>query len=272
MNNETQSPGTKLELLSIELRRQHKYGSKSIRHVLFFTLVLLVFFTLYTALILYKIRAIATPTTIALLIAGELRDETSTQRSPLLTEDYRLLARETAHAMTSALPLLSGPVAAGKLHGVLSEKNLAGAEVCAERISADKTYTQILDRLIASPAGSVLAEKEKDEYIRMLLGNDRPREAYTSFHPLRRFTPGYAAQRLRSIRQKDPRTLSEKDIAFRDFILCCLYFSENSRYRDSKYSFIFKLASPVMQELGFSLPDQNTAKNKPVRKEAPARK
>lgn len=272
MNNETQSPGTKLEMLSIELRRQHKYGSKSIRHVLLFTLILLVFFALYTALILYKIRAIATPTTIALLIAGELRDEASTQRSPLLSEDYRLLARETAHAMTSALPLLSGPVAAKKLYGFLSEKNLAGAEVCAEKLFTDRTYTQILDRLAHSPAGSILTEKEKDGYIEVLLGNDLSRETYASIHPLQRFTPGYAAQRLRSIRQKDSRTLGEKDIAFRDFVLCCLYFNENSRYRDSKYSVIFKLASPAMQELGFPLQGQNTAKNTPVRKEAPARK
>ncbi|MBO5723613.1 MAG: hypothetical protein J6S58_02170 [Lentisphaeria bacterium] len=250
MNPEENTPGTKLELISIEIRRQQKQNHNSLRHTLLFVLILLVFFSMYSALIVYKIREVATPSTIALLIAGELRDEASSGKSKLISDNLKLLSRETAHGAVSVLPLLAGPVAEQKIQDFLSEKNLSAAEECAGRLFTEKEYRNILHELLLLPEKKVLSDKEKKHYAdRILSAQDQ--QTPKAEHPLFFLTPGFIGKMLFQLRIKPRSSWTKQETAFYDFVRCCFYFGENKRYRDSAYSFFFDLGQPVIQELGF---------------------
>ena len=274
MSEET--PGTKLELISIEVRRQQKRYYNSLRGVIFFTLIMLVFFSMYLTLIVYKIREVATPTTIALLIAGELRDEASSDKSRLISDDFRLLSRETAHGAVSIIPLLSGPVAEQKMRTVLSEKNLSEAEKFSETLSSGKAYQELLEELLRKPGKTPLTPEEKNRYTVKIL-KEIHQQNIPMKHFLHKVTPGFTGNLLKKFREKPSAARTGAENSFYDFILCTLYFSENKRYRDSKYHFLFDLYLPVLQELGFPEEPgknsfQNNTKNNPVRKAQPAKK
>ena len=51
----------KLDQLTIELKERRRNYHTSLRYVIYFCIIILVFFSLYSALISYKIREIATP-------------------------------------------------------------------------------------------------------------------------------------------------------------------------------------------------------------------
>ena len=102
----------KLDQLTIELWERRRNYRNSLRNVFFFCIIILLFFSLYSALISYKIREIATPSTIALLIAGELRD----QFYDTLKEgkaDFRQTAGDMSQSALLAVPV--GIHAAGEL-------------------------------------------------------------------------------------------------------------------------------------------------------------
>ena len=273
MSEET--PGTKLELISIEICRQQKHYHNSLRGMILFTLIMLVFFSMYLALIVYKIREVATPSTIALLIAGELRDEISSEKSRLFSDDFRLLSREMAHGAVSALPLLSGPVAEQKIRAFLSEKNLSDAEKLSGKLFSEQAYQELLLELLRRPGGEKLTPEEKKQYAEKIL-NTLDRKGIGLQHSLCSFTPGYTGNALKDLRHKAPSARNRKETAFYDFVLCTLYFRENKRYRDSAYHFLFDLYLPVLQELGFPeesiTAPQNNTKSIPVKKALPARK
>lgn len=248
MSEET--PGTKLELISIEIRRQQKRYHNSLQHVILFSLILLVFFSMYTALVIYKIREVATPTTVALLIAGELRDEAASDGNLLVTEDLRLLSREAAHGAVSFLPLLAGPVGEQKVRTVLAEKNLSGAGKIAEMVLSDRTYEQTLREILLLPEGKSLSEQEKKRFIGRImksLEHVQPETAY----PLLALTPGFTGERLKALRLRNASAWTRNDEAFHDLVLCTLYFRENRRYKDSACRLLFELLTPIHQEMGF---------------------
>lgn len=248
MNEET--PGTKLELISIEIRRQQKHYHNSLRHVILFSLILLVFFSMYTALIIYKIREVATPTTVALLIAGELRDEAVSDSSRLFSEDLRLLSRETAHGAVSVLPLLAGPVGEQKIRTILAERNLSGAGKIADLIISDKVYDAVIQEILLLPENKKLSPQEKNRCLTRVMSSLDSVPVETA-HPLLVLTPGFTGERLRALRLKQPSEWTRNDEAFHDLVLCTLYFQKNRRYRDSAYRFLFELLMPGLQELGF---------------------
>lgn len=279
MSEET--PGTKLELISIEIRRRQKHYHNSLRHVILFSLILLIFFSMYTALVIYKIREIATPTTVALLIAGELRDEAASDNSRLTSEDFQLLSREAAHGAVSFLPLLSGPLAEQKIRTLLAEKNLSAAERCAGEIFSDKAYREVLLEMAKQPEHAKTSPQEREQRLaRILKSLERSRMAET--HPLQILTPGFIGERLKTLRLKQKETWTDNDGAVRDLMLCTLYFQENKRYKDSDCRVLFELLDPLLLELGLLLPEaeyrktvlplQNKTKHIPINRALPARK
>ena len=69
MNDKLQD---QLDHLTIILKERRRHYRESMRNMFYFCIIILVFFSLYSALISYKIHESATPSTVALLIAGEV--------------------------------------------------------------------------------------------------------------------------------------------------------------------------------------------------------
>ncbi len=220
MNEQLQE---KLDRLSIELQERRRNYRTARRYVFFFCVIILVFFVLYSALISYKIREIATPSTIALLIASQLREQFSTD---LVHEraDFRRTAEDMAELALLALPV---SLHAGEewLREVLAQETrgasirIASALRDPLRRSVDRVMApdgpdsprELVTPLLAEAADRQLTEKER-----------------TLMFPL----PMDFGARLREIRLKEPSALTRRDLCDRDFMLCWLYLNENSRYLD----------------------------------------
>ena len=94
----------KFDQLTIELKERRRYYRNSFRNVIIFCVIILVFFLLYSALISYKIREIATPSTIALLIADQLRESfTDTAKADRI--NYQLTADDMSQSALLAVPV-----------------------------------------------------------------------------------------------------------------------------------------------------------------------
>ena len=254
-----------LDRLTIELRKRRRRYRNSLRNVIFFSVIVLIFFSLYSVLIGYKVREIATPSTIALLIADQLREqyaaELNTNRA-----DFRQTAEDMSQSVLLALPLA---IHAG---GELLKESMA-SEAYSAALNLSLNLSPILhrnaDRIFSSagiPAEEISSLTGNPEIIR-LIENEK-----TLMFPV----PWSLGRRLREIRLKKTALLSRQDLCDRDFMLCWLYLCENERYRDCRSAgFLTAVSSSILQiwqeetDRTASGAQKNT-KNIPVQNKIPA--
>jgi len=254
----------KLDQLTIELKERRRNYRNSLRNVIYFCIIVLVFFSLYSALISYKIREIATPSTIALLIAGELRD----QFYDTLKEgkaDFRRTAGDMSQSALLAVPV--GIHAAGER---IRESMASGARNAALEISESikQPLRRNIDRILAD-AGTADPRK-------IPAGIDLKELSHLGKRMIFPFPLGLG-EHLRSIRLKRKNTLSRQDLCDRDFMLCWLFLAENERYRDTRNARIWMEFSTmvlrswkeVMKQV--PVPDQNHTKNSPMANRRPVK-
>ena len=254
----------KLDQLTIELKERRRNYRNSLRNVIYFCIIILVFFSLYSALISYKIREIATPSTIALLIAGELRD----QFSDTLKEgkaDFRRTAGDMSQSALLAVPV--GIHAAGEL---FRESMAAGAQSAALEISESLKLPlrRNIDRILAD-AGA--ADNRK-----IPAGIDLKELSRTGKRMIFPFPLGLG-EHLRNIRLKKKSALTRQDLCDRDLMLCWLFLTENERYRDTRNArFWMDFSTTVVrswEEVMKQIPaaGQNHTKNSPMASRIPDR-
>ena len=213
----------KLDQLSIELQERRRTYRNSRRYMFFFCVIMLVFFSLYSALISYKIREVATPSTISLLIAGQLREQFTADRNKGQV-DVRRTAEDMAESILLAVPV-SLHTGEEFLRNSLSQEAHAASIRIAD--SLREPLHRSIDRVLApdhpdSPHS--LAAPLLEEVARQHLTE---KECSLMF-PL----PMNFGSRLQEIRLKKNSALSRRDFCDRDFVLCWLYLNENNRYLD----------------------------------------
>lgn len=252
----------KLDQLTIELKERRRNYRNSLRNVIYFCVVILVFFSLYSALISYKIREIATPSTIALLIAGELRDhfyDTLKEGKA----DFRRTARDMSQSALLAVPV--GIHAAGER---IRESMASGARNAALEISESVKLSlrRNIDRILADAAVADTRIIPPDIDLKKLSHIGK-----RMIFPV----PVGLGEHLRSIRLKSKSALSRQDLCDRDFMLCWLFLAENERYRDTRnVRFWMDFSTAVVrsweEETKQSrIPDQNHTKNSPIANRRP---
>lgn len=259
----------KFDQLTIELKRRRRNCRRSLRNIFVFCIITLLFFVLYSALICYRIREIATPSTVALLIAGQLREQFSNELKAG-EADFRRTAEDMSQSALLALPV--GIHAGGELLKDSMKREARSAAFYTAQQLTDSLHRNI-DRMMADP--SVSAEILKQ--VRLLPsgnGFDFPADIERTLmfpHPL------YFGGRLREIRLKKNAELTQQDLCDRDFILCWLYLNENDRYRDARYAKplleIFNLFVRSWEEAATEMPMAPAQKNTnkiPVPKKMPA--
>lgn len=252
----------KLDQLTIELKERRRNYRNSLRNVIYFCVIIFVFFSLYSALISYKIREIATPSTIALLIAGELRD----QFYDTLKEgkaDFRRTAEDMSQSALLAVP--AGIHAAGEL---IRESMDSGARNAALEISEvmKLPLRRNIDRILADAAAADTQKIPADIDLKGLSSLGKK-----MIFPI----PLGLGEHLRSIRLKKKSALSRQELCERDLVLCWLYLAENERYRDTRTAGLWMDFSTtvvrswedVMKHSAVS--GQNNTKNSPMQNKIP---
>ena len=212
----------KLDQLTIELKERRRNYHDSLRKAVFFCVIVLVFFSLYSALISYKIREIATPSTVALLIAGELRDYFS-DTLKTSSADFRRTAEDMSQSALLAAPAVIH--AAGEL---IRESMAADSRNAALEISEalKLPLRQNIDRIAAG----------KGKVGREIFRNMDLKELSFKGKSLMFPVPLALGEHLRKIRLKQKSALSRQDLCDRDFMLCWLFLAEHERYRDARYA------------------------------------
>ena len=255
----------KLDQLTIELKERRRNYHNSLRYVIYFCIIILVFFSLYSALISYKIREIATPSTVALLIAGELRDHFyDTLKDG--KADFRRTAGDMSQSALLAVPV--GIHAAGELirESMDSDARSAALEISE---SLKQPLHRNIDRILADAAADTRTWKVPADIDLKELSRIGKRMMFP--------VPLALGEHLRSIRLKKKSALSRQDLCDRDFMLCWLFLVENERYHDTrKARFWLEFSATVarswedvMKQLAD--PGQNTTKNSPMRNRIPVR-
>lgn len=218
MNDKLQD---KLDQLTIELKERRRQYRNSLRNVIFFCVIILVFFSLYSALISYRIREIASPSTVALLIAGELREHLS---GSLKTgsADFRRTAADMSKSALATVP--AGIHAAGELirESMAAESRSAALEISEE---LKVPLRRNIDRIVSGKAGSADGKLTPELNLKELSSRVK-----SLIFPV----PLALGEHLRTIRLKKKSALSRQDLCDRDFILCWLFLSEHERYRDAR--------------------------------------
>lgn len=219
-----------LEVLTIEIRRQHKRYRSSFRNVIIFCVIILVFFSLYAALLSYKIRELATPSTIALLIAEQFREAMVPDLRKNLKTDMRPFAKDLAQSSLAVLPVIV-PLS-GNFFRETMEQDLTriSNELGKHYASAQK---QEIDRILKTKAPvPVLATDAAEKIAASVSGEEVKKIVNTHFS----FSLGHFCEQLRSVRRKAPAALSRKEACQRDLVLCWLFLSEKDRYKDTRYT------------------------------------
>ena len=260
----------KLDQLTIELQKRRQHYRNSLRNAVYFCVIILVFFSLYAALVSYKIREIATPSTIALLIAGQLREQFADE----LKNDQTNI-RRTARDMTQSA-LVAMPVSIHAGEELLKDSMTGSARSAALDLSLalKEPLKRNIDLILAdrSPSGQRVAQLN-ERLVRQTDLAGKVDSLRTLLFPL----PFAFGPRLHDIRLKKGAALTRQDLCDRDFALCWLYLNENERYRDgSRYaeslmsvtSMIIRSWEDVMKPLEASA--QNRIKNRPVQNNTPA--
>ena len=253
----------KFDRMSIELKERQRHYRDSLRNVLWFCIIILFFFSLYSALLSYKIREVATPSTIALLIAGQLKGHFSDQR----TQDRRAFRRIAENMTDSVMLSLPAGILAGNemLKDSMRADARAAAQEIASRLSGPlrRNLGRITEESTAQLADRILSETG----IEPLTAPER-----TLMFPV----PFRFGERLREIRSKNGRELTRQDLCDRDFMICWLYLRENDRYLDSRCSPLTGLSvlfAGSWEDVGRSIapPAQKNTKNSPASKAEAAR-
>jgi|GEM_PF-1960787 len=258
----------KFDQLSIELQERRRNYRNSRRYVFFFCVIILVFFSLYSALISYKIREVATPSTIALLIAGQLREQFSADRKRERV-DFRQTAEDMAESLLLALPV-SFHAGEEFLRDSLSQE----ARAASVRIAASlrEPLHRSIDRALAPDCPDsprLLVAPLLEEVAKRRLTEKES----TLMFPL----PMNFGGRLQEIRLKENSALTRRDLCDRDFMLCWLYLNENNRYQDcsvmlplmSFSSQLYRSWQDVMRGKGLSV--QKKTNSSPMPNSSPAK-
>jgi len=255
----------RFDRLTIELKERRRYYRSSFRNVIVFCIVILVFFSLYAALISYKIREQATPSTVALLIASQLRED-FTEAAKGDRINYQLTADDMSQSALLAVPVSIH--AAGEF---LRES--MDYDACSSALQIAESLTGILhqniDRVSRQPApsGDPLGELSESRI------NDLVRSGRNLMFPV----PFDFGGRLREIRLKSNIPLTRQELCGRDFMLCWTFLNENERYRDCRSSAVLMVFSSLFvrsweEAANSSLETfQKSTKNNPVQKKIPAR-
>ena len=252
----------KLDQLTIELKERRRNYRNSLRYMIYFCIIILVFFSLYSALISYKIREIATPSTIALLIAGELRDhfyDTLKEGKA----DFRRTAGDMSQSALLAVPV--GIHAAGEL---IRETMASGARNAALEISESVKVPlrRNIDRILADAAAADTRKIPADIDLEEL-----SRIGKQMIFPF----PFGLGEHLRSIRLKKNTALTRQELSGRDLMLCWLFLAENQRYRDTRnVRFWMDFSTTVVRSWEEVMKqsrvfDQNQTKNNPMANRRP---
>ena len=246
MNDELR---TKLEILTIEVKRQHKRSKASFYNVIIFCFIILVFFSLYLALLNYKIREIATPSTVAVLIADQFRSThlpIGQRKKPYaeIQNDARDMAQAAMFASPVVVPALGD---------------------CVRQIQTqDMTDTvshlmPLIQNEIAKNLEKILAGKELNpqraaQNVMNLIPEAELEKTVTDTY---RFSFEHLIARLVYFRKADPRTLTRKDLCEKDLLLCWLYWEEKDRFKDARYiapffetaELLFKLSAETLEQM-----------------------
>lgn len=227
MNDELKN---KLEILTIEIRRQHKRYRSSFRNVILFCIIILLFFSLYAALISYKIRELATPSTIALLIADQFREAMVPDIKKSFEFDMRPFARDLAQSSLAVLPVIV-PISGNFFRETMEQDlTLISNELMKHyKPALNQEIDKILasDKTVPNPSGNT-ADK--------ISASVSPEEIAKTVDAHFTFSLGHFCDQLRTIRKKNPAELTRKDVCARDLVLCWLFLSEGDRYKDAKYT------------------------------------
>lgn len=259
----------RLDQLTIELKKRRVQYHTSLRHLVYLSVIILVFFSLYSAILSWKIREIATPSTIALLIAGQLREQFTNE-----LESDRLNFRRTARDMTQSA-LVALPVGIHASGEFLRDLMRQDAEYAALNLSHSLTplLQKSLEPLLSGGELPVEAAPQAERILKSVPYLQAEKSCRTLMFPM----PLAVGERLREIRMKKDGALTRQDLCDRDFMLCWLYLNDRERYRDSRYSV------PLMRLTGLIFPcgndpeqpalpiRQNSTKNSPIANSAPVR-
>ena len=259
MNDKLQD---KLDQLTIELKARRQHYRNSLRNVIFFCVIILVFFSLYSALISYKIREIATPSTIALLIAGELREHFSDTLKKG-SADFRRTAADMSQSSLLAVP------AAIHASGELIRESMAADAQNAALETAEELKLPLrrnIDRILAGTAGSDNRKILHDIDLKEL-----SRRRKNLMFPV----PLAIGEHLRNIRLKKKNALSRQDLCDRDLMLCWLFLAEHERYRDARlvraWMDFSATAVRSWEDVMQSAAVQKNTKKRPMENRIPAR-
>ncbi|MBQ9336455.1 MAG: hypothetical protein IJS14_04050 [Lentisphaeria bacterium] len=260
----------RLDNLAIELAKRRRQYRASLRNLIYLAVVTLVFFSLYAGILSYKIREIATPSTVALLIADQLREQFLGE-----LKKERVNIRQTASDMAQAA-LLALPVtihAAGDLVRRSMEQDADNAVLdlsdALTPLLHDSVARIVSDRDISAGTIGGMAER--------IVNGKEFRRAESDARTLMFPVPLSFGERLREIRKKNGSMLTRKELCDRDFMLCWLFLEEEKRYRDTRYAaHLMALSSLVFDSWGESVsgagsaPGQNSTNSSPAQKSAPA--
>lgn len=252
-----------LDRLTIELKERRRYYRRSLRNMLVLSAVVLIFFALYSALAVYKIREFAAPQTAALLIADQFRGKYLDPRS-WTHSDYRRFAEDATQSVLLSLP--TGIYAAGE---ALKDSMRQDARMAAVSIADGLTLSvfRALERI-----GSESVEESAEKILAETGVEQLTASGKTLMFPV----PFAFGARLREIRMKNGRTLTRQDLCDRDFAVCWLYFSENGRYQDGRCRNLMNLSLLLVRSWAeaaggdFSTAQKKT-KNSPVSRNSPVR-
>lgn len=250
----------KLDQLTIELKERRRNYHDSLRKTGLFCVIILVFFSLYSALISYKIREIATPSTVALLIAGELREHFADSLKAR-SADFRRTAGDMSQSV-----LLAVPVAIHAVGELIRESMAADAQNAALEMSEALKHPlhRNIDRIAAGEGFDNRIFQDMD--LKELSFKGR-----SLMFPV----PLALGEHLRKIRLKQKSALSRQDLCDRDFILCWLFLAEHERYHDTRYArtwmdFSATVVRSWEDVMGFSAaPVQKKTKNRPMQNSTP---
>ena len=257
MNDKLQD---QLDRLTIILKERRRHYRESMRNMFYFCIIILVFFSLYSALISYKIHEIATPSTVALLIAGELRE----QYADSLKEgkaDFHRTASDMSQSALLAVPV--GIHAAGELirESMASDAQSAALDI-AEALKLP--LHRNIDQFFASGEEKFLPSIPSGVDLKELCGIGK-----NLMFPV----PLAVGEHLRKIRLKKNAALTRQDLCDRDLMLCWLFLSDHERYRDTRFARTWMdFSSTVIRswEDVMNHPVQNNTKNRPIQKKTPA--
>ena len=256
---------TRLDHLTIELSRRRRQYRASLRNLIYLAVITLVFFSIYAAILSYKIREIATPATVALLIADQLREQFAGE-----LKNDRVNIRQTARDMAQSA-VLAMPVTIHSA-GELARRTM--------ELEADSAVLELADALavpLHDPVDRIISSSEMpfgtiDAMAERLVDSPSFRRAESGVRMLMFPVPFAFGERLRGIRSKNGSQLTRKDLCDRDFVLCWLFLAEKNRYLDTRYAeglmAVTKLVIDCWLE-SVSVPDQNRMNSSPIQNTAP---